>query len=237
MLAEMNNAKHFTTEGGGKMFIKALNLVPALALSLAVVVGAAGSAGAAAGPATTTCAMGGTCALGDIGPGGGIVFVVASSPQPWGTYMEAALTDLIVPGDPIPTIRWCSDTDKYVADAATGNTGSLHTSIAIGAGWPNTVQMSGNCDFGAANAVRTYHGGGKSDWFVPSIDEFHAMCIQKTVVNTLRSAYWTSSESPLSSGQALIVGVVSAGECAFDKPAFRPELKSSGFRIRPARAF
>jgi hypothetical protein len=216
------------------MLIKALNCVPALAFSFAMVVGAVGPAGAA----TTTCAMGGTCALGDIGPGGGVVFFVASSPQPWGTYMEAALTDLNLSVDPsIPTVRWCSDTDKYVADAATGDTSSLHTSIAIGAGWPNTVQMSGNCDFGAANAVRAYHGGGKSDWFVASINEFHAMCIQKTVVGTLRNAYWTSSESPRSSRAAFIVGIVRAGECGFDQPEFRPELKSSSFRVRPVRAF
>ena len=179
--------------------------------------------------------MGGTCALGDIGPGGGVVFFVASSPQPWGTYMEAALTDLNVSVN--PTIRWCSDTEKYIADAATGDTGSLHTGIAIGMGWPNTVQMSTSCDFGVANAVRAYHGGGKVDWFVPSIDEFHAMCIQKTVVSSLSSAYWTSSESPRSSRWALIVGTVHPGECGFDQPELSPELKISSFRVRPVRAF
>ena len=152
--------------------------------------------------------------------------------------MEAALTDLSVSGDPdVPRVQWCSDTDKYVADAATGDTSSLHTSIAIGAGWPNTVQMSANCDFGAANAVRAYHGGGEVDWFVPSIDEFHAMCLQKTVVGTLRNSYWTSSEWPRSGRAAFIVGIVHVGECGFDTPEFRPESKSGRFRVRPVRAF
>ena len=45
-----------------------------------------------------TCATGGTCKVGDAGPGGGTVFYVADTPQTW-TYLEAAPTDYQVSGE------------------------------------------------------------------------------------------------------------------------------------------
>ncbi len=52
--------------------------------------GAYSPASSAITPVATTCAAGGTCQVGDTGPGGGIVFYVATSPQSWGTYLETA---------------------------------------------------------------------------------------------------------------------------------------------------
>ncbi len=91
------------------------------------------------------------------------------------TYGACKLDDLL----PTAAVAINSVVLRLNQNMATGDTGSLHTGIAIGMGWPNTVQMSTSCDFGVANAVRAYHGGGKVDWFVPSIDEFHAMCIKR----------------------------------------------------------
>ena len=37
----------------------------------------------------TSCASGGECTLGDVGPGGGRVIYVSAAPRWWGTYIEA----------------------------------------------------------------------------------------------------------------------------------------------------
>ena len=46
------------------------------------------------GELTSLCQFGGSCALGDTGPGGGQIIEVASPAQSWGTYLEAAPTDV-----------------------------------------------------------------------------------------------------------------------------------------------
>ena len=57
-----------------------------------------------------TCANGGSCVIGDIGPGGGIVFYAEATPQPWGQYMEVSQKTL----DPNFDTMWC-DTPSFEA--------------------------------------------------------------------------------------------------------------------------
>ena len=115
---------------------------------------------------SATCATGGTCAVGDAGPGGGIVFYVSTTAQSWGTYLEAAPTDYQVNGSRARVAWGCFGTLIGAADAA------------IGAGKTNTATILAKCsDTGiAARVAADYRGGGKSDWFLPSKDELNELC-------------------------------------------------------------
>ncbi len=104
--------------------------------------------------------------VGDVGPGGGLVFYIDGSsglryemaPKTWGVNETTG-------------IKWCSDTSNFVV-----------TGTAIGTGSANTTAMLTNaspfaaCTSSAPNVVRAYRGGGLTDWFMPSQDELNAMC-------------------------------------------------------------
>ena len=119
-----------------------------------------------------TCATGGTCNLRDIGPGGGIVFYIATTPFTCGedlkakcTYLEVAITKGTAPSTWTPDTKasWgCIDTSVMTDTQRTA-------SLEIGTGQANTkIITSKNC-VGADNSVSAasisvaYNGGGKSD--------------------------------------------------------------------------
>ena len=136
-----------------------------------------------------TCAQGGVCAVGDTGPGGGIVFYVAPAPftQIGATgsmcttsckYLEAApSTWSNAAGD--PKISWVSDyTTDYVNNwwrAVSGADG-----VVVGTGYQNSLDIAAQAGniaaSSAAVASRAYAGGGKTDWFLGSRDEMNELC-------------------------------------------------------------
>ena len=123
-----------------------------------------------------TCATGGTCVVGNTGPGGGIVFYVASTGFNCGSgftstgsptgglclYLEADSSDLA-------ETPWCNLQNVITASSF---------SEAIGAGYANTVLMTtnSNCASGLGYSARSVSTGGKSDWYLPSNDELNQMC-------------------------------------------------------------
>lgn len=190
--------------------------------------GPAGATGAAGSNATLTCAQGGTCALGDTGPGGGIVFIVktATATAPW-RYMEAA-PNTWSGGSADPTMAWCNITNAFVPNLLTGVTATVQTSTAIGAGYSNTKKILRGCTFGAANAAVAYNGGGKSDWHLPTQDELNQLYIQRTSVGGFVDNYYWSSSEPFE-GFAWVHHFTNGSQ---DQAT-----KGFSYYVRPVRAF
>lgn len=140
---------------------------------------------------SATCAMGGPCAVGDVGPGGGKVFYDAGSTQSWGRYLEAAPTDYQV-NNSGKEVEWgCSSTGTGVGAGAT----------AIGTGKANTAKIIANCATAgiAADVANKYStsAAGAGQWFLPSKDELHAMQANKDAIGGFADDdYWSSSENP-----------------------------------------
>lgn len=148
-----------------------------------------------------TCAVGGVCTIGDVGPGGGIVFYDAGEKKSWGRYLEAA--PLEAEGQRLP---W----------RPRGNKAMLYTNIsggltaaeqrvagkAVGMGAVNTARIVAKVGRRAEYAARYADElvfGGKDDWFLPSKDELDLMFKYLHTAETPRGGftngfYWSSSD-------------------------------------------
>ena len=190
--------------------------------------GSDGATGPAGSNATLTCAQGGTCIVGNPGPGGGIVFYVqiATAAAPW-RYLEAA-PNTWSGGSTDPVITWCSNPSGFVSSLITGENTTVSTLTTLGSGFRNTKMMLGTCTHGAGNMAASYNGGGKSDWHLPSKDELNKLYLQKVTVGGFEeSGYWSSSEGTdgLARLQVFTTGAQISG------------IKLNGLYVRPVRAF
>lgn len=110
--------------------------------------------------ARTACRNGGDCAIGDTGPGGGIVFYDAGSVQPWGRYLEVAQENLPA------TAFGCAGTAPIVAIAAVGGGFANSDELALSPCGPNS----------AAASAYNFTLGGVNGWYLPSKDELNELC-------------------------------------------------------------
>jgi hypothetical protein len=109
-----------------------------------------------------------TYAVGETGPGGGIVFYVASTSFACGPtlsslckYLEAQPTRVMN--------QWC-------LSGTMSNTVTIPAfSSAIGAGYWNTQKMLAGCNIGSLAYSMTATYGGQSDWYLPNRAEIDAM--------------------------------------------------------------
>ena len=162
--------------------------------------------------------------LGQIGPGGGFIFLTPESTRnATGKYFEVAPISWSGVGTPDAKAKYCvGDTD------VPGTDGSL-----IGTGAANTAAMakSVECNSPAAKAVQAYSGGGYTDWFLPSSAEFIWMMAHVRNTDRFglgRGDYWTSNQN-----QAVAPGT------ALSMTPYSGYLAktSSEFRVRPVRSF
>jgi hypothetical protein len=150
-------------------------------------------------PATPTvalaCAAGGTCLVGDTGPGGGTVYYVDSSaegfdcgptlaaicnylevaPSGWNTGVEpkkAWATGTISSGNAIANV-----------DGITEDANVYNNELGIGLGYKNSTAIvaqngvyNASTNNYAAGAARAYAGNSKSDWYLPTTAELNLLC-------------------------------------------------------------
>ena len=149
---------------------------------------------------TWSCAQGGACSVGNVGPGGGTIFYVALSPFACGptrsatcTYLEAASTSGVN--------AW---TDAIVpwSGAAFAAIGATARGTEIGTGYANTLAIVGQSGGGdspdkAGTLSRAYRGPNNlSDWFLPSKDELNQLYLQRSNVGGfVQPFYWSSTEN------------------------------------------
>lgn len=182
--------------------------------------------------------------VGDIGPGGGIVFYDAGSHQSWGRYLEVAPSDC----EGIQ-LQWKPNNPKVpllYGDSKPGFTAAQKRVLAksVGSGKTNTdliVSKYGSKVAYAALYAQSLICNEVDDWFLPSKDELDL------VFNNLKSRdvplgsfdkgyYWTSTEynnqtawtEYFTDGQQFDrVKTLSANKFGAQRP----------FRVRPIRAF
>jgi hypothetical protein len=185
-----------------------------------------------------TCAEGGVCAVGDVGPGGGIVFYVSPSangfisaspacaPTSRCKYLEAA-----------PTTGTNAWTDaKYIwSEDTDGRTGATATSI--GSGYANTsanISGAGGGTNGAGYVSRAYRGPNNlNDWYLPTKDELEQLYAERARVGVRYSVmgddYWTSSDE--------VSGGTYPWIYEMNFPFWTSTRKSELLYVRPIRAF
>lgn len=191
--------------------------------------------------AALSCADGGACAIGDIGPGGGVVFILGTTAgNTTGRTFEAARNDWDG-GAQDGTAQWCAASDASIAGLGT----------AIGTGATNSATLATSCastgNLDAAQYVRSKTIGGKSDWFLPSRDEALEIYAQRSVFTGVYATsgtvlapdparYLTSSQDAdylLGFSNALGAYLQNSSSPGTAQGVS----KSFGFSVRPVRSF
>ena len=158
-----------------------------LVMSL-IVVGLVGIAQPAqAAQVTRTCKETGKgCAIGMIGPGGGVVFYDAGSQQWWGRFLEARMEPKAFGS------HWGPSESLYIDGQDGLSTSMLRLrSMQIGMGGKNTQLMLEK--FGESSIAAKIQSG----WSIPSADELDALYNYWKLGGTgrfYRGVIWTSSE-------------------------------------------
>jgi hypothetical protein len=188
-------------------------------------------------PNGSTCATGGYCRVGDIGPAGGLVFIDTSTARGDGRIWEVAPANWSGSDDLSTAAPYCSSDNL--------NLGA--TLIAVGGGETNTSLAKAGCLGGAVAKVNTFNQSnstGYSDWFIPNANESSELtkvADQAGLVFTGSNwsggswGYWTSTES--SNTVMVSIGGPGNGSSIWNVAALVNKSESSRNFVRPVRAF
>ena len=161
-------------------------------------------------------------AIGDVGPGAGIVFYDAGKEQSWGRFLEAAPARWNGERKD-PLVPWCWWDDVYadIPDARGKDYGDGRANTAA-------IIKAGSSSL-AGTMAHSYAGGHKTDWFLPSKLELNALYKERTIVGGFtEDFYWSSSQ----------VNKRVAWYQSFAGEGFKKSGETSRqMRIRPVRAF
>jgi hypothetical protein len=175
-------------------------------------------------------------AVGETGPGGGIVFYYnpeGFSMADGGTchYLEAAPDDALNGTRPF---AWAAyGTESYDNVSGTYDhigSGRQNTDLILAAALPSPETTAP-----AASACKNYNGGGKTDWFLPSIDELDKIMNSGVVPDVdydeqaEKYGYWSSTQD----------GTYYDSACYYrlKEGKILSNNKDFTFNVRPIRAF
>jgi len=195
--------------------------------------------------ATTITARAFPYKVGDVGPGGGLIFFVDTLSQFDGfTYLEAAPADISATAWASSTAG-CFDSSNVATSCLVGSVYSASQADSsridaakMGQGSSNTALIKTRNSSGslldstgfAAGSADAYIYGTTSDWYLPSINELglmHSNLKARGLGNFQDTYYWSSTE----------FGSSSAWYILFGPGYFNNISKSFAFLIRPIRSF
>ena len=146
------------------------------------------------------CALGGACAIGDVGPAGGKVFYVASKDKPIVTNLQPCMPGSSCIYMEVAPPNWsggATDPQKLWAQPVQGcckevpNQGAKGSAIGTGAQntWNIMVQQQSYDSAAKAASV-------DNKWYLPSLEELFEVYIQRDKVDAPTSGeYWSSTEA------------------------------------------
>jgi hypothetical protein len=118
------------------------------------------------------CTAQGPCKVGQTGPAGGIVFYAATTPQPWGQYMEVRPEAF----------------EQIIADTCNLSAYDAYATGKLGDGLTQTNAVIASCAkdgkpaaAGSYGRVDAHKQNGFDDWFIPSKDELQQLVNSKVV--------------------------------------------------------
>jgi len=185
-------------------------------------------------PGGASCATGGYCRVGDIGPGGGIVFIDTSTASSDGRIYEVAQANWSGSDDLSTVAPYCSNNNSNIGA----------TQFGIGWGDTNTSLAKSQCLGGAVALVNNFNQSnatGYSDWFIPDQNEAVELVKIPSLAGLVRVGanwtvgtygYWTSTENSASDMKS-----IGGSGSSWNASSVVSKSESTRNMVRPVRAF